>query len=255
MESLKIVEGILFLTPRDHISGAGNEAGFKHGYRAGSPAFAGTQTDQGYASHRLNLAWFSFALGVKDPYTEAHARRVAAYAGRLAIRMNLAAEEVDNIWLAGLLHDIGKIALNEGIFRNTETQLTKALQDEVHRHPFIGISILKQFYFPRAVQNYVYCHHERVDGRGYPRGLTAGEIPLGAKIISAVDCFDAMTTDRPYQKGKSVARTLEILRQISGTCLCPEVVCILSEDILEHGPILIAPRDSHEFQFTSLLHI
>jgi putative nucleotidyltransferase with HDIG domain len=201
----------------------------------------------------LNLAWFSFAQGVKDPYTEAHARRVAAYAGRVAIRMDLAAQEVDNIWLAGLLHDIGKIALNESIFHNTEAQLTKAMRAEVHRHPFIGISILKQFRFPPAVQKYVYCHHERVDGAGYPRGLTADEIPLGAKVISAVDCFDAMTTDRPYQKGKSVARALFILQQISGTSLCPEVVRILSEDILAHGPIVMNTRAPHEFQFTSLL--
>lgn len=243
-----------FLTPRDHISQTENTADFKHSYQAGSPAFVGRQSTQGYASHRLNLAWFSFALGVKDPYTEAHARRVAAYAGRLAIKMNLAAEEIDNIWLAGLLHDIGKIALNEGIFRNTGAHLTKAMQAEVHRHPFIGTSILKQFHFPRAVQKYVYCHHERVDGTGYPRRLTAGEIPLGAKIISAVDCFDAMTTDRPYQNRKSAAQALAVLRQISGTCLCPEIVRILSEDILEHGPIIMSPRNSHEFQFTSLLH-
>ena len=225
-----------------------------HVSQTDNPAFVDQQNVPGYVSHRLNLAWFSFALGVKDPYTESHARRVAAYAGRLAIKMNLAAEEVDNIWLAGLLHDIGKIALNEGIFRNTEAQLSKAMQAEVQRHPFIGISILKQFDFPGAVQKYVYCHHERVDGSGYPRGLTVGEIPLGAKIISAVDCFDAMTTDRPYQKGKSVVRALAILRQISGTCLCPEVVRLLSEDILEHGPIIITPRDSNKFQFTSLLH-
>ena len=243
-----------FLTPRNHISQTENTADFKHSCQAGSPAFVSRQSTQGYASHRLNLAWFSFALGVKDPYTEAHARRVAAYAGRLAIKMNLAAEEIDNIWLAGLLHDIGKIALNKGIFRSTGAHLTQAMQAEVHRHPFIGTSILKQFHFPRAVQKYVYCHHERVDGTGYPRGLTAGAIPLGAKIISAVDCFDAMTTDRPYQNRKSAARALADLRQISGTCLCPEIVRIFSEDILIHGPIIMSPRNSHEFQFTSLLH-
>ena len=168
-----------------------------HGLETGSSALINQLSGSGYVSRRLNLTWFTFALGVKDPYTEAHARRVAAYAGRLAIGMNLAAEEVDNIWLAGLLHDIGKIALNEGIFRNTNARLTKDMQAEVQRHPFIGISILKQFHFPAAVQKYVFCHHERVDGNGYPSGLTADEIPLGAKIISAVDCFDAMTTDRP----------------------------------------------------------
>ncbi len=123
-----------------------------HRRRTNRPAFAGRQTGPDYVSHRLNLAWFSFALGVKDPYTEAHARRVAAYAGRLAISMNLTAEDVDNIWLAGLLHDIGKIALNEGIFRSTQAQLTKDMQAEVHRHPFVGISILKQFQI-KAVQN------------------------------------------------------------------------------------------------------
>ncbi len=242
------------MTPRDHLLQTGNTAPFKHGRMSDSAAFVDRPKLTGYESHRLNLAWFSFALGVKDPYTEAHARRVAAYAGRLAIRMNLSAEKIDNIWLAGLTHDIGKIALNEVVFRNTKAQLSKTMLAEVHRHPFIGISILKQFHFPRAVQNYVYCHHERVDGSGYPRGLTDIEIPLGAKIISAVDCFDAMTTDRPYQKGKSVARALTILRKISGTCLSPEVVRIFSEDIMQHGPVVIAPRNSHEFQFTSLLH-
>jgi HD-GYP domain-containing protein (c-di-GMP phosphodiesterase class II) len=76
---------------------------------------------------------------------------------------------------------------------------------------------------------------------------------LGAKIVSAVDCFDAMTTDRPYQRGKTATRALSILRQISGTCLYPDVERIFSKDVLEHGPIVMAPRNSHDFQFTSLL--
>jgi len=242
------------LNPKDHFSQTGKITPLIRGCQTDHTDGERQQTGTDYVPHRLNLAWFAFALGVKDPYTEAHARRVAAYAGRLAIGMNLAAEEVDNIWLAGLLHDIGKIALNEGIFRNTKARLTRDMQAEVHRHPFIGISILKQFHFPAAVQKYVYYHHERLDGTGYPCGLTAGEIPLGAKIISAVDCFDAMTTDRTYQKGKSMTRALAILRQISGTWLCPDIVRIFIKDILEHGPIVMAPRNSHEFQFTSLLH-
>ena len=241
------------MTPKDYLSQTEYPAVLMHGIETDSPAFVSQLSGSGYVSRRLNLTWFTFALGVKDPYTEAHARRVAAYAGRLAIGMNLSAEEVDHIWLAGLLHDIGKIALNEDIFRNTRASLSEDMQAEVQQHPVIGISILKQFNFPSAVQKYVYYHHERVDGGGYPCGLTADNIPLGAKIISAVDCFDAMTTDRPYQRGKTVTRALTILRQISGTCLCPDVVRILSKDILEHGPIVMAPRKSHDFQFTSLL--
>lgn len=180
------------------------------------------------------LAVIAFALGNKDQYTEGHARRVAAYAGKLAARMGLPIAEIENIRLGGLLHDIGKIWLSERIFRSTEAELPKDMLAEVHRHPCVGMSMLKYFRFPSPIPEYVYCHHERIDGKGYPCGISSEEIPLGAKIISVADCFDAITTDRSYQKGKNIPEALVILDQLSGKSLSPEIVADLFKVIQQN---------------------
>jgi HD-GYP domain-containing protein (c-di-GMP phosphodiesterase class II) len=110
----------------------------------------------------------------------------------------------------------------------------KDMLAEVHRHPCVGMSILKYFRFPPPIPEYVYCHHERIDGKGYPCGISSAEIPLGAKIISVADCFDAITTDRPYQKGKSIPEALLILDQLSGKSLSPEIVADLFKEIRQN---------------------
>ena len=161
------------------------------------------------------------ALGINDPYTQAHARRVAIYARRLAGRMGLNRVDAENIRLGGLLHDIGKIGLSERILNNTHNQLSGDMLTEVHQHPRIGVAILKNYNFPPAVIDIVRYHHEKMDGSGYPQGLMGYQIPLGAKIVRVADCFDAITTDRPYQQRKSWIEALTILRQISGTDLSP----------------------------------
>lgn len=181
------------------------------------------------------LAVIVAALKNKDPYTQGHARRVAIYAGRLAQRLGLPRVEVENIRLGGLLHDIGKIGLSDQVFNNTYQQLSEELLAEVQRHPQIGVALLKNFNFPAPVINYVLCHHEKMDGSGYPFGLSGYQIPLGAKIIRIADCFDAITTDRPYQPHKNWIDALAILRQISGTDLSPELVEVFSDEIKENG--------------------
>ena len=177
------------------------------------------------------LAVIVAALKNKDPYTQGHARRVAIYAGRLAQRLGLPRVEVENIRLGGLLHDIGKIGLSDQVFNNTYQQLSEELLAEVQRHPQIGVALLKNFNFPAPVINYVLCHHEKMDGSGYPFGLSGYQIPLGAKIIRIADCFDAITTDRPYQPHKNWIDALAILRQISGTDLSPELVEVFIDEI------------------------
>jgi len=181
------------------------------------------------------LVVIAAALKIKDPYTQSHARRVAIYAGRLARRLGLPGDEVENIRLGGLLHDIGKIGLSDRVFNNTNRQLPGELLAEVQRHPQLGVALLKNFNFPAPVIDYVLCHHEKMNGSGYPLGLKGCQIPLGAKIIRVADCFDAITTDRPYQPHKSWIEALAILRQTSGTDLSPVLVEEFIEDLKENG--------------------
>ncbi len=174
-------------------------------------------------------------LDIKDPYTREHAWRVAIYARRLAERIGLNATAVENIRLGGLLHDIGKIGLSAKVLNNTHNRLSDDMLAEVRLHPLMGVAVLKDFNIPAAVINFVQYHHEKMDGSGYPFGLKNDQIPLGAKIIRVADCFDAITTDRPYQQRKSWIEALAILRQISGTDLDPDLVEAFIVDIKEKG--------------------
>ena len=182
-----------------------------------------------------NLTPVAALLDIKDRYTREHALRVAIYARRLAERIGLHATAVENIRLGGLLHDIGKIGLSAKVLNNTQNRLTDDMLAEVRQHPQIGVAFLKAFDIPAAVLNFVQYHHEKMDGSGYPFGLKNDQIPLGAKIIRIADCFDAITTDRPYQQRKSWIEAVAILRQISGTDLDPRLVDAFIADIKENG--------------------
>ncbi|UCF92253.1 MAG: HD domain-containing protein [Desulfobacterales bacterium] len=188
------------------------------------------------AEARLRAA-IKIALDFNDQYTRAHAQRVGMYAARLARRAGLPLTAVENIRMGGLLHDIGKVALDARILHNTNAELSEDMRAKVRAHPQIGVAILKSLTIDTAVIDCVYYHHERLDGSGYPCGLTADNIPLGAKIISVVDCFDAITTDRPYQKGRHPQDALKILAQMSGKSLCPELVEVFCEDFRQNGLI------------------
>jgi putative nucleotidyltransferase with HDIG domain len=184
------------------------------------------------------LTAIAAALGIKDPYTQGHARRVAVYARRLAECIGLNPADVENIRLGGLLHDIGKIGLSERVLNNTHNRLSGDMLAEVQQHPQIGVTLLKDYNFPAAVIDFVGYHHEKMDGSGYPHGLMSYQIPLGAKIIRVADCFDAITTDRPYQQHKSWIEAFAILRQISGSDLSPGLVEAFIADIKENGTAL-----------------
>jgi putative nucleotidyltransferase with HDIG domain len=111
----------------------------------------------------FTLTAIATTLGIKDPYTQGHARRVAIYARRLATRIGLNPAEVENIRLGGLLHDIGKIGLSERILNNTLNRLSGDMLTEVQQHPRIGVAILKNYNFPPAVIDFVRYHHEKMD--------------------------------------------------------------------------------------------
>jgi len=197
------------------------------------------------ASDFQKLSAINSALKTKDQYTEGHARRVALYAMRLAHRLGLPSEEIENIGIGGLLHDIGKIGLSDRIFSNQTDQLAGELLTEVRRHPDIGVSLLKGIDSLLPVLDYIHYHHERMDGSGYPCGLKSDDIPLGARIISVVDCFDAITTDRPYQKRKTCAEAFVILRRMANQELCPDLVKAFVADIEENGMIDEDPAKNH----------
>ena len=156
---------------------------------------------------------------------------------RLARRLGFSPQDIRNIGIGGLFHDVGKLALSDRIFTNRETQLPSDLQQEVRCHPLIGAAFLKNIDFMKPAVDFVLFHHEREDGNGYPFGLKAGEIPPGAKIVSIADCFDAVTTDRPYQKGQSIASAYEILREGCRRYFCEEYVETFIEEIEENGII------------------
>lgn len=184
------------------------------------------------------------ALGQRDSYTHAHAQRVCAYSRRLAMRANLGGGELLNISLGGMLHDVGKLAMSDRIFSNQQASLSKEMQGEVQTHPLIGAELLRQINCSKDIIETVLYHHERIDGSGYPFGLKGAEIPLGAKIISVADCFDAITTDRPYQRRKTLPHAFAILEEMSGTCLDESLVTLLIQEIQAKGKEPVMPRNS-----------
>jgi putative nucleotidyltransferase with HDIG domain len=156
------------------------------------------------------------ALAARDVYTEGHAARVGDLASRMARHMGLDEESVEHVRLGGILHDIGKIGFPDLLFEAHEGRNPPEMIREILKHPRVGAEILHDLDFLGASLDYVYCHHERLDGKGYPRNLKAEEIPLGARILAVADSYDAMTTDRPYQKGRSPELALDVLKENAG---------------------------------------
>jgi diguanylate cyclase (GGDEF)-like protein/putative nucleotidyltransferase with HDIG domain len=162
------------------------------------------------------------AVDTRDAYTGSHSERVADLAARVAERMGLDAEQVELTRLAGSLHDLGKLAIPEEILRKPG-KLTDAERLVLERHPQIGFRMLESLGVD-PVADYVLRHHERWDGAGYPDGLMADDIPLGARIIFVADAFDAMTSDRIYRDPVSTSEAIEELERCAGSQFDPDVV-------------------------------
>jgi putative nucleotidyltransferase with HDIG domain len=164
------------------------------------------------------------AIDAKDDVTHSHVRRVQAYAIGLARALGITDElELKAIEAAALLHDTGKLAVPEHILNKPGT-LTEAEFDKMKRHVDVGADILSLVKFPYPVVPIVQCHHENWDGSGYPRGVRGEDIPIGARILSVVDCYDALTSDRPYRGRMTEAAALQILRERRGGWYDPHVV-------------------------------
>jgi putative nucleotidyltransferase with HDIG domain len=166
----------------------------------------------------------AMAIDAKDDVTHSHVRRVQAYAVGLARALGINDElTIKAIEAAALLHDTGKLAVPEHIL-NKPGKLTESEFDKMKLHVDVGADILSLVEFPYPVVPIVRCHHENWNGTGYPRGVTGEEIPIGARILSVVDCFDALTSDRPYRRAMSESAAFDILRERRGTMYDPRVV-------------------------------
>jgi hypothetical protein len=169
------------------------------------------------AIYRDTVRAFAAAIDIKDKYTQGHSDRVGKYSEIIAREMGWGEEEVEGIAIAGYLHDVGKLVVERDII-NAPYRIDAKQSSELNRHPMAGYDILLPIHHPYAdIPLMAKHHHERLDGRGYPDGLTADQIPLGAKIVSLADSFDAMTTDRPYKKRRSIEDVIIDFRRNTGT--------------------------------------
>jgi putative nucleotidyltransferase with HDIG domain len=166
----------------------------------------------------------ALAVDAKDQITHGHIRRVQVYTVELAKRLGVRdVRQLKAIEAAALLHDMGKLAIPEHIL-NKPGKLTTAEFDKMKRHADIGADLLSSIKFPYPVVPIVRHHHENWDGKGYPTGISGTDIPLGARILSVVDCFDALTSDRPYRPRLSTEEAFDIIRQRRGNMYDPLVV-------------------------------
>jgi diguanylate cyclase (GGDEF)-like protein/putative nucleotidyltransferase with HDIG domain len=165
----------------------------------------------------------ALAIDAKDQTAHYHTRRVQVYAIGLARALGMSSNDIEAVKMAALLHDIGKLAVPEHILAKPGALTPEEFQ-KVRIHPRIGAAIIGEVAFPYPVAPLILNHHERWDGRGYPEGLREQAIPMGARIFSIVDYFDALTSERPYHKAMPVEAAVALLEQEAGKALDPEAV-------------------------------
>lgn len=163
------------------------------------------------------------AIDAKDPYTSGHSERVARIAVRLAEELGMPPQKRGDLYLAGLLHDVGKIGVDDGLLKKAG-KLTPEEYQRVQKHPEIGVTILRDLRKLRHILPVVRHHHESLDGSGYPDRLAGENIPLEARILAVADSFDAMSSSRPYRKRLSPLQIDEIFQKGRGVQWDPEVV-------------------------------
>jgi diguanylate cyclase (GGDEF)-like protein/putative nucleotidyltransferase with HDIG domain len=182
--------------------------------------------------HLRTIEALALAIEAKDQTTHEHLQRVRVYAMEIAKELGLSHEETEALQAASLLHDIGKLAVPEHII-SKPGKLTPEEFEKMKIHPIIGAEILEQVRFPYPVVPIVHSHHEKWNGSGYPRGLKGEEIPIGARILSAVDCLDALASHRQYRPALPLDKAMAKVAAESGTSFDPQVVKILQERYVE----------------------
>lgn len=184
------------------------------------------------AIHLRTIEALALAIEAKDGTTHDHLERVQIYALEVAKELGLNEAEIEAVKAASILHDIGKLAVPEYII-SKPGKLTPAEFEKMKIHPVVGAQILEQVQFPYPVAPIVRSHHEKWDGTGYPDGLRAEEIPVGARILAAVDCLDALASDRQYRRALPLNEAMGVLVRDSGKHFDPRIVEILQRRYVE----------------------
>src|ERR1035437_9159280 len=182
--------------------------------------------EQVCALHLRTIEGLALAIDAKDHTTHEHLHRVRTYAIEIARELKLSAEEQDALRAAALLHDIGKLAVPDHII-NKPGRLTPEEFEKMKIHPAVGAAILEKIAFPYPVAPIVRAHHEKWNGTGYPDGLKAEEIPLGARILAVVDCLDSLASDRQYRRALPLDEAMKVIADEAGKSFDPKVVEIL----------------------------
>ena len=176
--------------------------------------------------HLRTIETLALAIEAKDETTGEHLHRVRVYAMELANELGLSDDEKEALRAASVLHDIGKLAVPEHII-SKPGKLTPEEFEKMKIHPTVGAEILEQVDFPYPVAPIVRAHHEKWDGSGYPNGLSGEAIPIGARILSAVDCLDALASDRQYRKALPLDEAMAKVASEAGTSFDPRVTAVL----------------------------
>lgn len=174
-------------------------------------------------TYRDTVITLSRAVDARDPYTAGHSERVAAISSKIAKKLGVTKKELAQIELAAQFHDIGKIGVPDSILLKPG-KLTEMEFNVIKEHPGIGTNILSNIEFLKDSLPIILHHHENYDGGGYPYGISGTEIPVGSRIISIADTYDAMTSDRPYRKALSHEEAIQEIVRCKGTQLDAEIV-------------------------------
>lgn len=181
----------------------------------------------------------------RDPYTFEHSRMVSDYAEKIAIKLNLSLDQVTSIVLAARVHDLGKLAIPDSILLK-RGPLDPAERQAMQEHSALGAQMVSQLTLYKSGRDLILYHHERFDGKGYPRGIKGSEIPLGARILAVADSFQAMTSDRPYRQAMPMSKAISELEANRGTQFDPVVVdaflAVLRQEMPQEFPTL-APQE------------
>jgi HD-GYP domain-containing protein (c-di-GMP phosphodiesterase class II) len=196
----------------------------------------------------------SQAIDAKDGFTRGHADRVSRIAGAIAREMRLSEKQIEDIELAGLLHDIGKIGVEDRILMKP-MRLDADEQELMRRHPIYGASILEPSAALRPLVQMVLHHHENYDGSGYPEGLKGTDIPLGSRIIIVADAYEAMTSDRIYRKAIGHEKAMDQLTKYKGVQFDAAIVRTLEQLLLKSGPKAFEVSDLPPINYETLAEL
>ena len=191
--------------------------------------FFSLSLENAYLLNDLKSAYFytikaiTNSIEARDPYTRGHSERVARFSKAIAEELNWDKNEIELIDWGGMLHDVGKIGISDSIL-NKPGKLTDDEHNAIKLHPLIGTQIIKNISFLESVVPYILEHHERFDGKGYPRGLAGKNISIKGRLLAVADSFDAITTIRPYKKALKPENALKEILRDKGTQFDPEIV-------------------------------